>query len=132
MSRGVRLHEFGGPEVMRIEDVVIPEPGPDEVRLRIRAIGLNRGEILMRSGRAATKAALPAQLGVEAAGVIEALGSDVKGFAIGERVAIIPGDLGRGYYSEAALAPARTLVKMPRGQSWQDAAATWMVPPGQG
>jgi NADPH:quinone reductase-like Zn-dependent oxidoreductase len=127
MSRSVRLHEFGGPEVMRIEDVVIPEPGPDEVRLRIRAIGLNRGEILMRSGRAATRATLPAQLGVEAAGVIEALGSDVKGLAVGERVSVIPGDLGRGYYGEAALAPARTLVKIPRNQSWQDAAATWMA-----
>src|ERR1700738_3509061 len=84
MSRSVRFHEFGGPEVLRIEDVVIPEPGPDEVRLRIRAIGLNRGEILMRSGKAATRATLPARIGVEAAGVIEALGSDVKGLAVGE------------------------------------------------
>jgi NADPH:quinone reductase-like Zn-dependent oxidoreductase len=127
MTRSVRFHEFGGPEVLRIEDVVIPEPGPDEVRLRIKAIGLNRGEILMRSGKAATKATLPARIGVEAAGVIEALGSDVKGLAVGERVAIVPGDLGRGYYGEVALAPARTLVKMPSDQSWQDAAATWMA-----
>jgi NADPH:quinone reductase-like Zn-dependent oxidoreductase len=127
MTRSVRFHEFGGPEVLRIEDVVIPEPGPDEVRLRIKAIGLNRGEILMRSGKAATRATLPARIGVEAAGVIEALGSDVKGLAVGERVAIVPGDLGRGYYGEVALAPARTLVKMPPDQSWQDAAATWMA-----
>ena len=70
MVRGVRFHTFGGPEVLQIENVIVPEPGPDEVRLRIKAIGLNRGEILMRSGRAATRAKLPAQLGVEAAGII--------------------------------------------------------------
>jgi len=81
----------------------------------------------MRSGKSATKATLPAQLGVEAAGVIEAFGSDVDGLAVGDRVAVIPGDLGRGYYGEVALAPARTLVKIPPNQSWQDAAATWMA-----
>ena len=127
MVRSVRFHKFGGPEVLQIENVIVTEPGPDEVRLRIKAIGLNRGEILMRSGRAATRANLPAQLGVEAAGVIEVLGSDVKGLAVGDRVAVIPGDLGRGYYSEVALAPARTLVKIPPTQSWKDAAATWMA-----
>src|SRR5260221_13407498 len=127
MSRSVRFHEFGGPEVLKIEEVVVPEPGPKEVRLRIRAIGLNRGEVLMRSGKSATKATLPAQLGVEAAGVIEAFGSDVDGLAVGDRVAVIPGDLGRGYYGEVALAPARTLVKIPPNQTWQDAAATWMA-----
>ena len=127
MVRGVRFHTFGGPEVLQIENVIVPEPGPDEVRLRIKAIGLNRGEILMRSGRAATRANLPAQLGVEAAGIIEIVGSHVKNFAVGDRVAVVPGDLGRGYYGEVALAPARTLVKVSPTQSWQDAAATWMA-----
>src|ERR1700686_1054188 len=107
MSRSVRFHEFGGPEVLRIEDVVVPDPGPNEVHLRIKAIGLNRSEVLTRSGKSATKAILPAQLGLEAAGVIEALGSDVDGLAVGDRVAVIPGELGRGYYGELALAPAK-------------------------
>ncbi|MEH2480096.1 NADPH:quinone reductase-like Zn-dependent oxidoreductase [Nitrobacteraceae bacterium AZCC 2146] len=127
MSRSVRFHEFGGPEVLKIEDVVVPDPDHKEVRLRIMAIGLNRSEVLTRSGKAATKATLPAQLGLEAAGVIEALGSGVDGLAVGDRVAIIPGEIGRGYYGELALAPARTLVKIPHNQSWQDAAATWMA-----
>jgi NADPH:quinone reductase-like Zn-dependent oxidoreductase len=127
VSRSVRFHEFGGPEVLKIENVVVPDPGPKEVRLRIKAIGLNRSEVLTRSGRAATKATLPAQLGLEAAGAIEALGSDVDGLAVGDRVAVIPGETGRGYYGEVALAPARTLVKVPHNQSWQDAAATWMA-----
>src|SRR5258708_19498024 len=105
MIRGVRFHKFGGPEVLQIENVIVPEPGPDEVRLRIKAIGLNRGEILMRSGRAATKANLPAQLGVEAAGVVELLGSNVKDLVIGDRVAVVPRDLVPGYYPAAPPPP---------------------------
>jgi NADPH:quinone reductase-like Zn-dependent oxidoreductase len=127
MSRSVRFHEFGGPEVLKIEDVVVPDPGPKEVRLLIKAIGLNRSEVLTRSGKAVTKPTLPTQLGLEAAGIIEALGSDVDGLAVGDKVAVIPGEAGRGYYGELALAPARTLVKIPQDQSWQDAAATWMA-----
>jgi NADPH:quinone reductase-like Zn-dependent oxidoreductase len=127
MPRSVRIHEFGGPDVLKIEDVAVPDPSSQEVRLRIRAIGLNRSEVLTRSGRAATKPALPAQLGLEAAGEIEAIGPGVEGFAIGDHVAVIPGALNRAFYSEVALAPARVLVKMLRDQSWQKAAATWMA-----
>jgi NADPH:quinone reductase-like Zn-dependent oxidoreductase len=127
MSRSVRFHEFGGPEVLKIEDVVVPDPGPKEVRLLIKAIGLNRSEVLTRSGKAVTRPTLPTQLGLEAAGIVEALGSDVDGLAVGDKVAVIPGEAGRGYYGELALAPARTLVKIPQDQSWQDAAATWMA-----
>ena len=65
--------------------------------------------------------------GLEAAGLIEALGSDVDGLAVGDRVAVISGETGRGDYCEVALAPARTLVKIPDDQSWQEAAATWMA-----
>jgi D-arabinose 1-dehydrogenase-like Zn-dependent alcohol dehydrogenase len=67
MPRSVRIHEFGGPDVLKIEDVAVPDPSSQEVRLRIRAIGLNRSEVLTRSGRAATKPALPGQLGLETA-----------------------------------------------------------------
>jgi NADPH:quinone reductase-like Zn-dependent oxidoreductase len=127
MPRSVRSHEFGGPEVLKIEDVVVPDPAAGQVRLRIKAIGLNRSEILTRSGRAASKSTLPGKLGLEAAGVIEALGPGVEGLAVGDRVAVIPGELHRDYYGEAALAPARALVKLPEDQNWQDAAATWMA-----
>ena len=112
---------------MKIEDVVVPDPGFQGVRLRVKAIGLNRSEVLTRSGRSATKPNLPAQLGLEAAGLIEAVGTGVEGLAVGDRVAVIPGDMKRGYYGEVALAPARTLVKMPPDQNWQEAAATWMA-----
>lgn len=127
MSRSVRLHEFGGPDVLKIEDVIVPDPGAQEVRLRVKAIGLNRSEILTRSGKSAIKPALPAQLGLEAAGVIEAVGSSVEGLVVGDRVAVIPGELNRAYYGEVALAPAWTLVKLSADQTWQEASATWMA-----
>jgi NADPH:quinone reductase-like Zn-dependent oxidoreductase len=84
MKRGVRIHEFGGPEVLRIERVEVEEPGEGEVRIRIRAIAINRTEITLRSGRSPVKPPLPTKIGWEAAGEIEAIGPGVKGFAIGD------------------------------------------------
>jgi NADPH:quinone reductase-like Zn-dependent oxidoreductase len=68
VTRSVRVYEYGGPEVLRIEDLVVPEPGVGEVRLRIHAIGLNRTELTLRSGRVPVKPTLPIQMGFEAAG----------------------------------------------------------------
>ncbi len=70
-TRSVRIHQFGGPGVLRIEDTVVSPPGLGEVPLDIRAIGLNRTEVTLRSGRSPTKPALPALIGWEAAGVID-------------------------------------------------------------
>ncbi len=127
MTRSVRLHEFGDPDVLRIEEVDVAEPGRGEVRLRIHAIGLNRTEITLRSGRAPVKPSLPTGLGFEAAGVIEALGPDVTGFSVGDRVALVPayGAAQYALYGEVALAPARSLVAIPPPVSFPEAAATW-------
>ncbi|MGC8518576.1 MAG: zinc-dependent alcohol dehydrogenase family protein [Steroidobacteraceae bacterium] len=127
MSRSVRIHEFGGPEVLKIQDVTVPEPGAGEVRLRIRAFGLNRTEATLRSGRSAVKPPLPTQIGFEAAGEIEALGPEIEDFTIGDRVAVIPayGAAVYGFYGEVSLAPARSLVAVPPTVAWEDAAATW-------
>lgn len=127
MSRSVLIHKFGGPEALKIEDVMATEPGPGQVRLRIRAIGLNRTEVTLRSGRSAVKPPLPTQIGFEAAGEIEALGPEVEGFAIGDRMAVIPayGAAIYGFYGEVSLAPARSLVAVPPNVTWEDAVATW-------
>ncbi len=127
MIRSVRIHEFGGPEVLRIEDVEVEEPGEGEVRIRIRAIGINRTEITLRSGRSPAKPPLPAKIGFEAAGEIEAIGAGVKGFAIGDRVALVPAYAASRYglYGESSLAPARSLIRIPAGVSFEQAAATW-------
>src|SRR5271156_5405281 len=90
MARSVRIHEFGDASVLRSEDVEVGEPSAGEVRLRIRAIGLNRTEITLRSGRSPAKPPLPTGIGFEAAGIIDALGDGVTGFSVGDRVALVP------------------------------------------
>lgn len=129
MSRSVRIHEFGSADVLQIENVEIAAPGQGEVRLRIHAIGLNRTEITLRSGRSPVKPALPTGIGYEAAGVIEAVGPGVLGFSVGDRVALLPtyGAAQYGLYGEVSLAPAHSLVAIPDGVSFAEAAATWVA-----
>jgi NADPH:quinone reductase-like Zn-dependent oxidoreductase len=127
MIRSVRIHEFGGPEVLRIEEIEAEAPGEGEVRMRIRGIGINRTEITLRSGRSPAKPPLPAKIGFEAAGEIEAIGPGVTGFAIGDRVALVPAYAASRYglYGESSLAPARSLIKIPDAVTFEQAAATW-------
>ena len=127
MSRSIRIHEFGDASVLRIEDIEVGEPASGEVRLRINAIGLNRTEITLRSGRSPVKPALPPRRGYEAAGVIEAIGAGVTGHSLGDRVALVPayGAAHYALYGEAAIAPARSLVPIPVHVGFADAAATW-------
>src|ERR1700691_1430015 len=120
MSRSVRIHQFGDADVLKIEDVEIGKPGPGEVRLRIHAIGLNRTEVTLRSGRSPVKPALPSAIGFEAAGAIEAVGEDVSGVSVGDRVALVPayGAAQYGLYGEVSLAP------IPDAVGFVEAAAT--------
>ena len=126
-TRGVRIHQFGGPDVLHIEDTLVGEPGLGEVRLDIRAIGLNRTEVTLRSGRSPIKPSLPTSIGWEAAGVIDEVGPDVENWRSGDRVALVPayGAAQYALYSEAAIAPARSLVAIPDDQTFEQAAATW-------
>jgi NADPH:quinone reductase-like Zn-dependent oxidoreductase len=127
-ARSVRIHEFGGPEVLHIEDVLVDAPGHDEVRLNVHAIGLNRTEITLRSGRSPSKPALPTAIGFEAAGIIDEIGPGVKGWRAGDRVALIPAYNAAQYalYGTVALAPARSLVAVPESMSFEQAAAAWV------
>jgi NADPH:quinone reductase-like Zn-dependent oxidoreductase len=113
--------------VLRIENVEVGGPASGEVRLRIHAIGLNRTEITLRSGRSPAKPPLPRGIGFEAAGVIEAIGPDVVDFSVGDRVALVPayGAAQYALYGEVALAPERSLVAIPNHVSFTEAAATW-------
>jgi NADPH:quinone reductase-like Zn-dependent oxidoreductase len=128
VSKVVRIHELGGPEVLRIEDLEVGAPGPGEVRLRVEAIGLNRSETLFRSGHYPQKAKLPSPIGYEGVGVIQALGDGVQGFVVGDRVCVIPSyRLGEyGMYAEETLVPARSLIHAPPGVPAIEAAALWM------
>jgi len=128
MTRVVRFHEIGGPEVLRFESLEIGEPGLGEVRLRVEAIGLNRAEAAFRSGQYIEKAQLPARLGYEAAGVIEAVGEGVKGFSVGEPICVFPAfSMNRyGVYAERAIVPASALLPHPAGLGTKECASIWM------
>lgn len=129
MARVVRFDETGPPEVLRIVDVEVPPPGRGEVRIRVRAIGLNRAESMFRSGNYLETPKLPAGLGYEAAGEIEAIGEGVEGFAIGDAVSVVPAfSLNQyGLYGELVLAPVHAVVKHPASLSFIEAAAVWMM-----
>ena len=90
MAKVVRFHETGGPEVLHIDDQPPREPGPAEVRINVEAIGLNRAEAMFRSGQYLEPAKLPARIGYEAAGRIDAVGAAVEGFRPGDAVSVIP------------------------------------------
>lgn len=127
MARMVRFHECGGPGVLRIDDVPLPDPGRGEVRIAVKSVGLNRAEAMFRSG-ALSIPHFPAALGYEAAGIVDAIGPDAAGFAIGDRVSTLPGlPMGRyGTYGDRIIYPADMLARIPAGTSFETAAATWM------
>ena len=128
MSKVVRIYQHGGPEELRFEDLEVGEPGPAEVRLKIEAIGLNRSEAAFRAGEYPVTPKFPTLMGYEGVGLIEALGADVRGFALGDRVCVLPNfRLGEyGIYGERAIVPARSLLSPPPGLSTVEAASIWM------
>jgi NADPH:quinone reductase len=111
MVKAIRIHKPGGPEAMIHEDVEVGEPGPGQVRLKQKAIGVNFIDVYQRSG-AYVLPSYPAIIGSEGAGVVEAVGKGVKGLKKGDRVAY--GTI-LGGYAEKRLAPADRLVKLPDG-----------------
>ncbi|HUD28001.1 MAG TPA: zinc-dependent alcohol dehydrogenase family protein [Novosphingobium sp.] len=127
MARIVRFHAFGGPEVLRLEDVAVPPPGPGEVLIDVTAFGLNRVEALYRTG-ALGPVTFPARLGYEAAGTVAAIGPGVTDWRVGDRVATLYGlsmaDFGT--HAERLCYPADRLVAVPPTLSLVDAAAAWM------
>jgi NADPH2:quinone reductase len=108
MPKAIRFHQTGGPEVLRLEDVQVGDPGPGDVRVRHAAIGVNFIDVYHRSGLYPLP--LPSGVGVEAAGVIEAVGAGVTHVRAGDRVACVAS---AGAYAEARVLPADRLVKLP-------------------
>jgi NADPH:quinone reductase-like Zn-dependent oxidoreductase len=128
MSRVVRFHKTGGPEVLKIEQIDVLPPGPGEVQINIKALGLNRAEAMFRSGQYLEEPKLPARLGYEAAGTIAATGPDVEGFAVGDVVSVIPAFSLNAYglYADLANAPVHAVVHHPPALTFEEAAAVWM------
>lgn len=129
MAKVVRFHEHGGPDVLRIEHIEMPAPAAGEVQIRVKALGLNRAEVLIREGRYLETPPLPSGLGLEAAGTVEALGAGVSDLQIGDGVSVVPpiSMVQWPAYGELANFPARLAVKHPPALGWEGAAATWMA-----
>ncbi|MDQ2695264.1 MAG: quinone oxidoreductase [Pseudomonadota bacterium] len=120
MSKAIRIHETGGPEVLRWEEVSVAEPGPDQIRVRHDAVGLNYIDVYHRNGLYPL-ASLPAVIGMEGAGRVEAVGANVTGIRPGDRVAYASPPLGA--YAEVRLMPAARVVVLPEAIDGRTAAA---------
>ncbi|MCY1287112.1 Quinone oxidoreductase 1 [compost metagenome] len=128
MARIVRIHEYGDASVLRLEELDVPAPAADEVQIGVKAIGLNRAEVMFRNHAYLQEAEFPSRLGYEAAGVVVAIGSAVTDIKVGDRVGLIPPlDIARwGTYGELANVPAHLVVKSPENLSFEEVAASWM------
>ncbi|MFL5373466.1 MAG: quinone oxidoreductase family protein [Myxococcales bacterium] len=124
MAKAIRFHEIGGPEVLKYQDIEVGDPGAGEVKLRHVAIGLNYADTYFRNGT--YRVPLPAGIGVEASGVVQAIGSDVSNVAVGDRVTYTGFVNTLGAYSTERLVPAAPLIKLPEAIPCVTAAAMTM------
>lgn len=148
--RAAVFYEHGGPEVLQIADLPIPQPGPGQVRLQMHAAALNRLDLWVRAGWPGLKLHMPHVVAADGAGVVDMLGDGVTGFAPGDRVGINPtvvdpdcllrhgaeeacldiaimGEHAPGLAAEYAVVPARNLIKLPDHVSFAEAAAAGLV-----
>ncbi len=127
-ARIVRFHELGRADVLQLETVPLPEPGPGEVRLRVKAIGLNRAEVVFRKGQYMVQPKLPSKLGYEASGIVEAVGEGVDAELVGKVRSTVPAFLADQYgvYGEVAIVPASALAAYPEKLSFEQGTAIWM------
>src|SRR5260221_8785655 len=129
MSRTIKFAKAGGPEVLEFIETQVPVPGPHEVRIKVKAIGINRAESMWRNDKYIEPVKFPAGLGYDAAGIVDAVGKDVAGFAAGDAVSTLPAFSLNKYftYGEVILAPDHAVVKHPESLSFVEAASVWMM-----
>ena len=129
MSRSIRFTHAGGPEVLTFVETEPAALGPGEIRIAVKAIGINRAEAMWRNDDYIEKVSFPAGLGYEAAGIVDELGADVTGLAIGDAVNVVPSFSMNKYttYGELVVVPAHAVVKQPVALSFTEAASVWMM-----
>lgn len=127
MSRIVQFTRYGAPDVLEFKDIQVPAPAADEVRITVKAIGLNRAESMWRKGEYVEEVRLPARLGYEVSGVVDAVGAAVTHVAVGDVVSTVPAFSQNDYgmYGELVLAPAHAVVKHLPTLSFEQAVAIW-------
>ena len=126
--RIVRFHQIGGPEVLKVDELPLPEPSTGEVRLRVKAIGLNRAEVMFRQGKYLVSPVLPSKLGYEASGIIEAIGSGVDKSWLGKIASTVPAFPADAYgvYGEVAIVPVSAVAEYPASLSYEEGTSIWM------
>jgi NADPH:quinone reductase-like Zn-dependent oxidoreductase len=124
----VRFHETGDASVLKLDELPVPQPQAGEVRLRVKAIGLNRAEVMFRMGRYLVQPVLPSQLGYEASGEVEAIGPGVDPSWLGKTVSTVPafGADKYGVYGEVAIVPVHALAEYPSTLSYEEGTSIWM------
>lgn len=124
----VIFNEIGGTEVLQVQDLAVPTPKAHEVLVKVKSCGLNRAELLFFQGQYLFQPEFPAQLGLEASGVIEAVGSEVTKFRVGQEVCLTPNVMPTeyGFIGEYALAPIEAVIPKPNNISFAEAASVWM------
>jgi NADPH:quinone reductase-like Zn-dependent oxidoreductase len=129
MSRTIKFAKVGGPDVLEFIETTVPAPGPAEVRIKVKAIGINRAESMWRQDDYIEPVKFPAGLGYEAAGIVDAVGRDVAGIAVGDAVNVIPSFSMNQYttYGEVILVPDYAVVPHPKSLSFAEAASIWMM-----
>jgi NADPH:quinone reductase-like Zn-dependent oxidoreductase len=129
MSRTIKFAKAGGPEVLEFIEMEVPAPGLHEVRIKVKAIGINRADSMWRSDKYVESPIFPAGLRYDCAGLVDAVGKDVTGFAVGDTVSTIPAFSLNKYftYGEVIPAPDHAVVKHPESLSFVEAASIWMM-----
>jgi NADPH:quinone reductase-like Zn-dependent oxidoreductase len=117
----VRFHRTGGADVLQLDDMPLPEPAAGEVRIRVKAIGLNRAEVMFRMGQYLSEPVLPSKLGYEASGVVESVGPDVDSTWVGKTVSTVPAFnvAAYGVYGEVAIVPVGAIAEYPETLSFE-------------
>jgi NADPH:quinone reductase-like Zn-dependent oxidoreductase len=124
----VRFHRLGSPEVLQLDELPLPEPATGEIRLRVKAIGLNRAETYFRQDRFILTPKLPSRIGYEASGIVEAVGLGVDSSWLGKTASTVPAfpaDV-YGVYGEVAIVPANAISEYPASLSYEEGASIWM------
>ncbi len=129
MPRTIKFAKAGGPEVLEFIETEVPTPGPNEVRIKVKAIGINRAESMWRNDKYVESPIFPAGLGYESAGIVDAVGKDITDFAVGDIVSTVPAFSLNKYstYGEVILAPVHAVVRHPESLSFVEAASVWMM-----
>ncbi|MBB3178775.1 zinc-dependent alcohol dehydrogenase family protein [Variovorax sp. Sphag1AA] len=129
MARSIQFAAPGGPEVLQFVDAPVKPPAAHEVRIRVKAIGINRAEAMWRVDDYIEPVSFPAGLGYEAAGVVDAVGEDVKGIAVGDQVNVMPSFSMNQYttYGEVIVMPDYAVIPQPKSLNYEQAASVWMM-----